>query len=495
MQQVASPHTEEVSAFKLGDTSAFKPHKAKPEQIKVLHERVGLILPDKPLEYIHKRLKEVVKTNRNLKMAIDVCVHCGVCLDNCPTYVRTRDIFNSPVGRAELIRAVLKADSPSGKVFGKLVGAAKLTEEQLEKIYTYYYQCLECRKCAYACPFGIDQADVTRAVREAMYEAGVFSKYIATVIDAVERTGTNLGMKPLAVVKSIVFAAGEVKEEKKVEVEYYIYRDDTGELKKYVGDKEVASWKLDQAPERPDALLVPPSADFFTNIETLKGYMLFLHLMGVKYAFSTEMAELANFGLFASERHLHFIGQKLVNAALKLGVKTVIAGECGHGWRAFKNYTAPELEKRGIKTLHIFHLVVDAIKNGRLKLNPEANGDVVYTFQDSCNYARGGDLTEEPRFIIKHVVKKYAEPINGREKTWCCGGGGGLLTEELLPLRIQYAKNWYEDALKVGANHVVRACAICKAQLNHTLPHLNKEYNRNITYSGLMDLVYKATVV
>jgi hypothetical protein len=60
-------------------------------------------------------------------------------------------------------------------------------------------------------------------------------------------------------------------------------------------------------------------------------------------------------------------------------------------------------------------------------------------------HGRGGDLTEEPRFIIRHVVKKYAEPINGREKTWCCGGSGGLLTEELLPLRIQYAKNWYEE--------------------------------------------------
>jgi len=177
--------------------------------VKVLHERVGLTLPDNPLEHIHKRIREAVKQNRNVKMAVEVCVHCGVCLDNCPTYVRTKDIFNSPVGRAELLRAVLKADSPSGKIFGKLVGATKLTEEHLEKIYTYYYQCLECRKCAYACPFGIDQADITRLVRDVMYEAGIISKYIATVIDAVERTGTNLGMKPLAVMKSITFAGGD----------------------------------------------------------------------------------------------------------------------------------------------------------------------------------------------------------------------------------------------------------------------------------------------
>ncbi|MEM4892304.1 MAG: (Fe-S)-binding protein, partial [Pyrobaculum sp.] len=61
--------------------------------------------------------------------------------------------------------------------------------------------------------------------------------------------------------------------------------------------------------------------------------------------------------------------------------------------------------------------------------------------------------------------------------------------------RIEYAKNWYEDAVKVQANHIVRSCAICKAQLSHTMPHLNKEYHKNITYSGLMDLVYKAIVV
>ncbi|MFN7106006.1 MAG: (Fe-S)-binding protein [Pyrobaculum sp.] len=480
--------------FKLGDTSNIKAFKAKEDLVKTLHSRVGLELVKDPLLHVKKKLKEEVGRNRNLKMAVDVCVHCGVCLDNCPTYVRTKDVYNSPVGRAELIRSVLKAESISGKIFGPLVGAKTLDETQLEKIYTYYYQCLECRKCAYACPFGIDQADVTRAIRDVMYEAGIVSRYVATVIDAVERTGTNLGMKPLAVIKSITFAAGEIKEEKKVEVDYYIYRDDQGKMLKYKADRQVGE-ATKESGDWPEALLIPPSADFFTNMETLKGYMLFLHLMGVKYAYSTEIAELANFGLFSSERHMKYIGQKAVNAALRLGVRYVIAGECGHGWRAFKNYTGPELERRGIKTMHVFHLVIDAIKSEKIKLNPEANGDIVYTYQDSCNYARAGDLTEEPRFIIRHVVKKFVESPNNREKTWCCGGGGGLLTEELLPLRIQYAKNWYEDAVKVNANHVVRACAICKAQLSHTIPHLNKENGKDITYSGLMDLVYKAIVV
>ncbi|MEM0370853.1 MAG: (Fe-S)-binding protein [Pyrobaculum sp.] len=486
--------THGSAEFKMGDVSNFKTLKAKEDLVKTLHQRVGLELPPNPVEYVKKRILEEVERNRNVRMAVDVCVHCGVCLDNCPTYVRTKDIYNSPVGRAELLRAFLKSKSLSGKIFGSLVGAKELDEEHLEKIYTYYYLCVECRKCAYACPFGIDQADLTRTVRSVMYEAGIVSKYVATVIDAMERTGTNLGMKPLAVIKAITFAASEIKEEKKVEVEYYIYRDDQGKMLKYRGDQLVGEVSKESG-DWPIALLIPPSADFFTNLETLKGYMLFLHLLGIKYAFSTELAELANFGLFSTEHHLKYIGQKAVKAVERLGVRYVIAGECGHGWRAFKNYTGPEIEKRGVKTMHIFHLVIDAIKKGKIKLNPEANGDIVYTYQDSCNYARGGDLMDEPRFIISHVVKKWVESPNNREKTWCCGGGGGLLTDELLTIRIEYAKNWYEDAVKVRANHIVRACAICKAQLSHTLPHLNKEYNKNITYSGLMDLVYKAIVV
>ncbi len=453
----------------LGDTSHIKPHWASPSLIQKLHERVGLKLPEDQKAHFYKRLLEEAARNRNVAMALDVCVHCGACLDACHTYQTTRDIYNSPVGRAELVRRLVKSSRVSGKLLGRLVGAERPTDEYIERIATYYYQCNECRRCGEVCPFGIDQADLTRTVRMVLYESGIAAKYIATVIDNVERTGNNLGLPPKAIAKTLEFAKDSIREEKGIDVKV----------------------KLD---EPAYALLLPPSADLFTNIDTLKGYILFLNLVGVDFTFSTKMIELANFGLFMDERHMKYIGDMVVKTAAELGVKVVIAGECGHGWRAFKNYTAVELEKRGIATLHIFHLVVEAIRSGAVKLDPERNGDVVYTFQDSCNYARGGDLTEEPRFIMRHVVKNFVESPNNRERTWCCGGGGGLLTDELLKLRIEYARKWYEDVVAVGAGHVVRACAICKAQLSHTIPHLNKEYNRQVTYSGLMDLVYRALV-
>ena len=456
--------------FKFGNTSNMEPFWAKEELVTSIHHNVDVELRRDVIEGFRKGLKREITRNRNVKMAIDTCVHCGACLNACPTYIATGDISNSPVGRADLVRGVLKSERTTGKIFGSLVGARKLDEAYLDKIATYYYQCLECRRCGEICPFGIDQADVTRTVRSVLHDVGKISRYTATVISNAEKTGNNMGLPAPALKSTIDFVKDEIKEEKGIDVFF----------------------KVD---EKAHAMFVPPSADFFSNLETLKGYMLFLHAIGMDYSFTTEHAELANFGLFTDTKHLKVIGDHLVSVARKLDVKVVVAGECGHGWRAFKNYVIPKLREQGIEGVHIFYLVEEAMKTGKLKLNPENNGDSIYVYQDPCNYARGGDLIEEPRYILQRVVGTYRDSPHSRERTWCCGGGGGVLTDELLPLRIEYAKLWYEDALSIDGDQVIRPCAICKAQLSHTMPKLNKMNSGNLTNAGLMDLVYKALTV
>ncbi len=154
----------------------------------------------------------------------------------------------------------------------------------------------------------------------------------------------------------------------------------------------------------------------------------------------------------------------------------------------------PRLRSEGIEAVHVFHTVIEAIRRGSVRLEPAQNGDVRYVYQDPCNYARAGDLVDEPRFILERVVRDHQDSPHSRERTWCCGGGAGMLTDELMPLRMAYAKLWFDDALSVGGQQVVRPCAICKAQLNATLPKLNKVDKTQLRYSGLMDLVYKALV-
>lgn len=70
---------------------------------------------------------------------VQQCMHCGMCLPSCPTYLETRRERNSPRGRISLMRAI--AD-----------GELEVTREFGEEMY----YCLGCLACTTACPAGVD---------------------------------------------------------------------------------------------------------------------------------------------------------------------------------------------------------------------------------------------------------------------------------------------------------------------------------------------------
>lgn len=88
---------------------------------------------------------------------------------------------------------------------------------------------------------------------------------------------------------------------------------------------------------------------------------------------------------------MRLIAERIIEEARRLGVKLVIAGECGHGWRVFRNYVVPRLREYGIEGTHIIYLAADAIRRGGLiKLDPSLNGNLTYIYMDPCHYARVG---------------------------------------------------------------------------------------------------------
>ena len=61
------------------------------------------------------------------------------------------------------------------------------------------------------------------------------------------------------------------------------------------------------------------------------------------------------------------------------------------------------------------------------------------------------------------------------EGTYCCGGGGGLLTDDLMEIRVKGAMPRMTALSHVveneGVTHMAAICAICKSQFSKVLPY------------------------
>jgi glycolate oxidase iron-sulfur subunit len=76
------------------------------------------------------------------------CMHCGMCLPTCPTYMETKQERNSPRGRISLMRAIADGQLEAKKAFADEM-----------------YFCLGCLACEAACPAGVDYTQLFEMAR------------------------------------------------------------------------------------------------------------------------------------------------------------------------------------------------------------------------------------------------------------------------------------------------------------------------------------------
>ena len=416
------------------------------------------------------RLGELLKKYRSLRVYLDGCVRCGACSDKCQFFLGTGDPKNMPVARQDLLRGVYRRYfTLAGRLFPRLVGARDLDAGVLDEWYSYFHQCSQCRRCSVFCPYGIDTAEISMAAREILDAVGIGEKYCNEIIGKVHTIGNNLGLPAAALADTLQGLEEDVKQDTGADVRFPL---------------DVAGAEV---------LLVPPSADFFAepHVDGLIGYAKVFHQAGVSWTMSSYASEAANFAMFIGNyAQMRKVALRIRKAAIDLGVKRIIVGECGHAWRVaygFWNTLAGPfdfLDPRYPVPQHIVEFTYDLLQRGAIRLDREANDHMRLTFHDSCNVARatrmggrpGGQFLL-PRAVIKACCNHYFDmpPDTIGEQTYCCGGGGGLLTDELLELRVKGALPRMQALREVqreyGVTHMAAICAICKSQFSKVLPY------------------------
>lgn len=87
---------------------------------------------------------------------VQQCMHCGMCLPTCPTYMETKRERNSPRGRISLMRAIADDEAPVSREFADEM-----------------YYCLGCLACQTACPAGVDYVSLFETARAEIERAHV----------------------------------------------------------------------------------------------------------------------------------------------------------------------------------------------------------------------------------------------------------------------------------------------------------------------------------
>jgi Fe-S oxidoreductase len=100
-------------------------------------------------------MSRIQSIDRPSEADIAQCVHCGFCLQQCPTYLQLGIETDSPRGRIHLIRAIADGSAPATSA---LAGHLDM--------------CLQCRACETACPSGVPFGRIMESGRAMLVEEG-----------------------------------------------------------------------------------------------------------------------------------------------------------------------------------------------------------------------------------------------------------------------------------------------------------------------------------
>jgi len=384
------------------------------------------------------------------------CTHCGMCADACLFYTETGDPSRMPINKAEPLRRIWKSEYTLLGRVGKMFGlTAKVDDALLTEWETLVYDsCTLCGRCSMVCPVGNDIALLIRKTREGMAAAGHAPEGLIGATKRAVTIGSPMGVKLPALMAQISHV-----------------EKDTG-------------MKIPVDVVGAEYMLLLSSMEIMNFPEFIEATAKIFDKAGVSWTISSEAFEATNSGIQIGVADIaRELVQRIVDAAEKLKVKTVISPECGHAYMAIR-WEGPNLVGKpfDFKVRHILEVLDEFRKDGRLKITGKEEQRL--TYHDPCQISRRGGVIEQPRNLIDMFSDNFVEMPDAGKMNWCCGAGGGVSSNERadeIRLKVFQRKKDQLDEIKPDA--IISACSNCRIHLEDGL----EEYHMDIPLMSLTE--------
>ncbi|MEJ2080316.1 MAG: (Fe-S)-binding protein [Acidobacteriota bacterium] len=475
--------TAQEHYVQLDDTIALNiPLPQTPEEEKVLVDR-----------FLSGLEKLVTKENNwtflePLMISLEHCARCQSCSEACHVYEESgRHPLYRPSYRAEILRRLYFKYVKSASTW--VHGDIDLNWRTVTRLIELAYRCNLCRRCAQACPIGVDNGLLAREIRKiASQEMGIAPRELHESGSVLQlKVGSSTGMNAVVVKDNVEFIDEDTTERTGIQVE--------------------TPWDKEGA----DILLIHNAGEIMAWPENPGAFALLFNAAGLSWTLSSDLAAYdgINYGVFYDDVQFARTALKHLEAARKLKVKKIVMGECGHAHKAISviadRIVTGDLNVPRESAMNVLR---DIVKSGRIKFDKGRN-DFPVTLHDPCNLVRLMGVVSPQREVIRAVVpeERFREMTPHGVHNYCCGGGSGFAImsgHNFADWRHRISgRRKFRQILEAFQDepmdmehpkYVCAPCSNCKGQLRDIISYYNAWEKAGIYYGGLVELMVNAMV-
>jgi heterodisulfide reductase subunit D len=178
--------------------------------------------------------------------------------------------------------------------------------------------------------------------------------------------------------------------------------------------------------------------------------------------------------------------QHNVEAIRKAGAKEIVV-TCADCYATIKNDYPNVVGELGFNVIHSSELILRLLNENKIEFNEDIDLDGKATYFDPCFLARGANVIDEPRLVLKAIPGTEWVEMEGFGKyTYCCGRP--ITASGSHDTYVHAGQDRVKDAQEVDARTIITGCVNCKQSLTTSAKKLGAE----IKVMDITELVAKA---